>query len=151
MDETLIYFLVGCLLWATLLFYIFGVRRAADLGAGGISGLVIVAALIIPVLGLALWSQSQSFSRLEELGFEIYEGLDSSVGVASGTGAEPAWVYSLSTPGSDVLDFYRRPENHRGWKLTADTPMSLVFEQGVSKMSLKISNGTAAFLMFRSE
>ncbi len=151
MDETLIYFLIGCIAWAALLYYIFVVRKAADLGAGGISALVVVSAVLIPVLGLALWSQSQSFSRLEDLGFEIHEGLDSSVGVATGTGAEPTWLYSLSTSGSAVLDFYRRPVNHKGWTLTSDTSESLVFERGESKMRLQIRNGNAAFLLFDSE
>lgn len=151
MDHTLIYFLLGCVAWAALLFYIFVIRGAADLGAGGKSAIVILGALLIPVLGISLWHQNEAPERLKELGFAFHEGLGSSVGVAAGTGPEPMWVYSLNSPPNSVIDFYRRPENHSGWRLTAESPNSLVFERQTLKMTLQVSDEIAAFLLFSSD
>lgn len=151
MDKTLIYFLGVCIVWAALLYYIFVIREAWDLGAGGKSAIVVLTALLIPLLGLALWNQNESYTRLEELGFAVYQGFENNVGVASGSDPEPTWLYSLSTAPDAALDFYRRPENHSGWELTSETSESLVFERGVWKMRLQVSGGNAAFLLIGPE
>lgn len=151
MDQTLIYFLIGCIVWAALLYYVFLVRKAADLGAGGKSAFVVVSGLLIPLLALALWNQNESHARLQEHGFAVYHGFENAVGVAAGAGSEPTWLYALSTPSDAVLEFYRRPENHSEWQLVSETPDSLAFERGVQKMTLRVSDENAAFLLFTPE
>lgn len=150
MDQALIYFLIGCLTWAALLYYLFVIRKAPDLGAGGKSALVVLTALLIPLIGFALWNQNESHARLEKLGFPVYSGFESAVGVATGAGPEPTWLYALRTSPSAVLNFYRRPENHSGWALVSETSSSLEFKRETRKMRLEVSNGNAAFLLFDS-
>ncbi len=145
MDPKLLYFLIACIAWAALLFYVFQVRQASDLGAGGKAGFVVITALLLPVLGLALWHQGASSSRLEELGFSAYDGLESSVGIATGTGQEPTWLYTLSSSEQALLDFYRQPEHREGWRLTAETQHSLIFERQALKMMVNASEGQAVF------
>lgn len=148
MDQTLIYCLIGCVVWAALLYYVFVVRQATDLGAGGRSALVIVLALLIPIIGLALWNQSQSYDRLEQAGFALFPGLGNSVGVAAGNTSNTTWLYSLKAPENNVREFYRQAENHPGWKLTSESADSLVFTNGESTMHLQLGNGNAAFILF---
>lgn len=121
-----------------------------SIGAGGRSALVIVLGLLILALGLALWSQNRSYSRLEHLGFAVFDGLGNSVGVATGGGPDPTWLYSLSVPETEVLDFYRRPENYQDWELTSDSSNALLFERGNLKMRLQIGRGNVAFILNES-
>ncbi len=106
MDPTLIGLLIGCIVWAALLCYFFIYQGAKDLGEGSKSALVIVTLLLVPVIGFVLWGQKQSLQRLEELGFEAYQGLGHSVGVATGAGDSPTWLYSLSSSEDAFLGFY---------------------------------------------
>ena len=151
MDPTLITLLIGCILWAVLLCYFFIYRRAKDLGAGGKSALIIITFILVPVIGFVLWGQKQSFQRLEELGFEAYQGLGHSFGVATGAGDSSTWLYSLSSSEDALLDFYRNPAKHKGWKLIAEESGGLTFERGNSKMLIRVSDGNVAFLLFDSQ
>lgn len=151
MDSRLVYLLIVCVLWAGLLLYVFVLRREPDPGSGGKSGLVVLTAVMIPLLGLALCQQSRSGDRLERLGFAIFPGLRSSVGVATGSSQQGTWLYSLKESAAAALEFYRDPANHRGWKLSSSGADSLIFERGSSKLQLRVSNGHAAFLLFDAD
>ena len=145
MDPTLVYFLVGCIVWAAVLFYVFFLRRAPEIGSGGKAGFVVVSFLLLPVLGIAVWHQHESYARLEEHGFSVHSGLESAIGIAVGSGSNPTWLYSLNRPVEEVLAFYRRPDNHRGWRLKLDAPERLVFKRGAATMRLEVSQDTVAF------
>ena len=148
MNPTVIIFLIVCIAWTALIYYIFFIRRASDLGAGGKSAFVIVVGIIIPILCMSLWSQAQSYNRLEELGFTVYEGLGNSVGMATGVGKSPTWLYSLKTSQERVLEFYRQPRNHKDWKLTSESTNSLEFMRGKLNMLIQANDNNVVFLLF---
>ena len=133
-----------------MLFYVFIVRRADDLGAHGKSAFIVVSVMLIPVLGFTLWNQAQSKGRLEDLDFGLYQGLGASIGASVDMANDPTLLYSLSGSEEAVLEFCKQPENHKGWRLASETPRGLVFRGGASQMRLHVSNGKVAFLLFRT-
>ncbi len=151
MNQTLIWFVIACLLWVALLYWIFIVRREPDLGAGGRSAIVIVGGLIIPVLIAALWIQSQSVSRLEKLGLTVFDGLGSTVGIAAGIGENPIWVFELDASEADALNFYRDPGNHQSWSLRSSTENSLTLTRGNAQLQIQATSGNATFLVSEPE
>ena len=147
MSPALLSILVVCLILITILFYVFIIRRQQDFLARGKAALLIIAFLIVPILGLTLWNQMLSKGRLAELGFVPYHGLGSSVGVLTGTGDQPMWLFTISETENAVLDFYKRTENRLGWDLVSENPAMLVFENSDSRLTLHVGDGTASFML----
>lgn len=146
MNPTLAMLLIGCLLYAAVLFYVFVVRRERDLGGLGKSGLLVLAGLLVPVIGFVLWHQSQSTARLAGLGFKPYPGFKHSVGVATGMGEAPTWVYAVDDE-TAVLEFYKKREHHTAWKLTSENSSMLVFVNGDDELTLSVGNGAAVLML----
>ena len=147
MSPVVLFMLMVFLVWATLLAYVYVQRRSADAGAGGRSALLTLMTVLIPVVLLVLWHQHQSVNRLEALGFVPHPGLHNSIGVATGSGAQPVWLFELNAPVADVIDFYRQPQHHAGWQLLAQTSQGLLFERGNSRLAVELSEDKAAFIL----
>jgi hypothetical protein len=145
MDFSLIALLGFCLFFAALLYYVIFVRREEPIGPWGKSGLVILIFLIVPVLIIALWYQAEAERRLEEIGFTPYPGFISSSGVATGSGENPVWVFSLDGDVDAVLDFYKSAENHKGWALVSESESLLMFEREGEALSMFVGAGSVAF------
>lgn len=147
MDSTLIAILVGGLSFAALLYYVFFIRRETDLSGWGTSGLIAMLFVIAPVIIMALWSQSGAESRLNELGFEPHPGFVSSVGIATGTGRNPTWVFSTDAEAQAIMDFYRQHQNRDGWSLAAERQSSLTFTKAHERMTVHVSEGSVIFAL----
>ncbi|MGE0484499.1 MAG: hypothetical protein AB7Q81_10195 [Gammaproteobacteria bacterium] len=147
MDVTLLGLLAASVALAALLFHVFVVRRERDLGGQGKAGLIAVLGILVPVLVLALWHQSQAKGRLQALGFAIAPALGASVGAAVGGGDPPTWLFALEDDGRTLLDFYRARGNRPGWTLAAETPGRLVLERDGSRMSVQVGDEHAVFVL----
>ena len=147
MDPSLLTFLVACVVWFGLLYWVFIVRRASDLGAGGRAAIIVIGTVIVPALVLTLWLQNRSTSQLEALGLGVFHGLENSVGVATGTGEQPTWVYTLNATEADLLNFYRDPGNHVGWAVTASSDDRVELRRKSSILQIHASDGQAVFLL----
>lgn len=147
MDPALLWLLFGCAVWAAGLMYFFVVRRADDAGAGGRSAAVVLAGLLVPLITLVLWHQSQSTGRLEDLGVVLHPALGPSVGVATGAGDPATWLYESHEAPERVLEFYRQPSNHPGWRLESEANGMLLFHRGDQQLTLQVSAGKAAFML----
>ena len=145
METSLIITLGFCLSFAALLYYVFVVRNAMDLGDRGKASLFTTLFVILPVLVLVLWNQSESKDRLSEIGFTPYSGLISSVGVVSGGGENPMWMFSSEDDENVILRFYKHSENHAGWSLVSETQRSLTFERGKERITIHVGQGNVVF------
>ncbi len=145
MDPALIT-LVGLLVaLAAVLYHVFVVRRADDAGGQGQAGLIVLIAVLVPIVGMVLWDQSGATARLAEIGFAPHPAFDSSVGVASGNGNQPVWVFSTSADPESILAFYRQPGNHHGWSLNAEATRMLVFDRGDDRATLTVGHEAVVF------
>jgi len=149
MELSLIIFLIICAAWAALLYYIFIIKKAPDLGAGGRSGIVVFTFVLIPFLAIVLWSQSGSDDRLAELGITPYPGFVSSVGVATGTGTNPTWIYEVTEEEGTLLDFYKNPDNHQGWTIVSGSGMGIALERGAKKLTIQVNGDKVFFTLYR--
>ncbi len=149
MDLSLIALLAGCLLLAGLLYYVIFVRREHPVSPWGKSSLVTLVFLLIPVLLIALWYQAGAQDRLVQIGFTPYPGFVASSGVATGLGERPVWVFSVDGGAEPVLEFYRRPDNRKGWVLVSDGRSLLLFEREGKSVAVSAVADSVAFTMLK--
>ena len=147
MDPILTTLLLAVLALAGLLFYVFIVRREPDPGGRGMAGLITLLFVLVPVLLITLWLQSDSAQRLSDTGFVPHPALVSTVGVAAGVGENPVWVYSIAGDPRDIVQFYRDAGNHPGWQQVSDSENMLIFETDDRRMSLFVSDNSAIFAL----
>ena len=102
-------------------------------------------AILIPVVVVTLWHQAGASARLAEIGFAPHPAFDASVGVASGTGGHPVWVFSTTADPESILAFYRQPGNHGGWSLNSEASRMLVFGRGRERATLTVGREAVVF------
>ncbi len=151
MDTSLIITLIGLLLFAWALYYYLFIKRQSDFFFLGKSGLFIIIFFIAPIIATTLYYQSGAKDRLQKSGFTPYSSLGSSVGVATGTGDNPIWMFSTKSDKQAIVDFYKKEQNHQGWKLTGEDEKWLIFTKEDQKMRINISNNTVLFMITPQE
>ncbi len=111
------------------------------------AGLVVLMFLLAPVLLIVLWLQADSARKLSDAGFPPHPALGSSMGVATGVGENPVWVFSIEGDRAAIVQFYRDPANHLGWRRVSDSKDMLIFESDGRRMSLFVSDDSAIFAL----
>ena len=151
MDTSLIITLIGLLLFAWALYYYLFIKRESDFFFLGKSGLFIIMFFIVPIIATTLYYQSGAKDRLQKNGFTPHASFKSSVGVATGTGDNPIWMFTTELDKQAIVDFYKQKQNHQGWKLTDEDEKWLTFSKKDEKMRINISKNTALFVITSQE
>lgn len=147
MDISLIITLLLLLLFASALYYYFFMKRVPDVFHLGKSALVIIVFMIIPILVTVLYYQAGAKDRLNAIGFTPHSSFSSSVGVASGTGENPIWMFATESDKELLVDFYKHEKNYKEWKLSEENDEWLVYTKDNKKMRININNDTVLFMM----
>lgn len=147
MDTSLIITLTVLLLFAWSLYYYLFIKRESDFFYLGKSGLVIIMLIIVPILATILYYQAGAKDRLNAVGFTPHSSFDSSVGVATGTGDNPIWMFSTEFQKQAIIDFYKQEQNHKGWKVTSEDEKWLIFTKEDKNMRINISNNTVLLMI----
>lgn len=130
MSNSLIAMTVVFALLAWLNFHL-GFRRPVPLLAWLPQGAFLVFMfLLIPVCLFALWNQHRASDRLSATGIVPHPTFEHAVGIATGRGESPIWLFELTATPDEVLEFYRAEDNHNGWQLVSDSPPMLIFGDG---------------------
>ena len=150
LQNSLIWFLVFCLVWAPIAFY-FGFLRPTKTGAWQHQAAFIVDILmLVPIISFVLFQQSGAIERLELEGFSAHSSIVESVGITNGTGAEPEWVFEAADSAEKILDYYRAPQSRPEWELTTDSKVMLILKRGEQRMTIGASDRSGyTSLMFR--
>ena len=151
MDTLLIITLSALLLFAWALYYYLFIKRAPDFFFLGKSGLFIVMFFIAPIMATTLYYQAGAKDKLEKTGFTPHPSLQSSIGVAVGTGENPIWMFSTELDKVAIIDFYKQEQNHQGWTLSGEDEKWLIFKKNNKKMRINVSNNTALFMIATQE
>ena len=106
---------------------------------------------IAPIIATTLYYQSGAEDRLQKSGFTPHSSFESSVGVATGTGDNPIWMFSTNSDKQTIVDFYKQEQNHQDWKLTGEDAKWLIFTKEDQKMRINISNNTVLFMIAPQE
>ncbi len=147
MEISLIIILSFTLLFAVLLYYVFIVKRKHDLGARGIAGMIVMIAIIAPILLMVLFNQSGAEQRLKEMGFNPHPDFTGSIGIATGSGENPIWIFSTNAETESIVHFYKERDNHDGWSLISENHNRLFFIKKDKKMSISVSNKKVFFTL----
>lgn len=151
METSLLALLVCLLLFAGVLYYIFIIKQANDLGAGGKSGLFSILFVLAPLILIALWSQSGSEERLSQIGFKPHPSFISSVGAATGSGDNPLWMFSTNADPNSIFQFYKLPENHGDWSMVSESADNLIFTKGEKRFSIFVAKDSVVFTMLQAK
>lgn len=147
MAVTLVVFLVAILALAALLFYVFVVKQTPDAGGKGVAGLVLILFILTPVVLFMLWNQSASVDRLNDIGFSAHPALRPSVGMATGIGENPVWVFAMDGDPRRIVQFYKQTDNHSGWQLVYEGQNLLVYEKEAQSLSIFIADDDVIFAL----
>ncbi len=147
MDTSLIITLIVLLLFACSLYYYLFIKRISDFFYLGKIGLVIIMFMIVPMLATVLYYQAGAKDRLNATGFPPHSSFESSIGVATGTGDNPIWMFSTEFDKKAIIDFYKQEQNHKGWEVASEDEKWLTFSKKDKKMRINITNNTALFMM----
>ena len=148
METSLILILGISLFYAALLYYLFIVKRLKDLGSQGVAGMMVILFVIAPIVLIVVFNQSGAEQRLKEYGFNPHPDFTSSIGVATGSGENPIWLFSTETKTESIVQFYKKAENHDGWLFIRENNNGLVFVKKDKKMLINISNENVSFTLF---
>ena len=151
MDYSLLTLFGVILLYVVILYYIFIIKRYRDFLSQGRASIFILLFLIVPVIIVVLYNQSNAESRLAQTGFKPYPGISRSVGVLTGTGKNPLWLFSIDDDIDTVsiIKYYKNPENHKGWRLISKSTNMLLFQKDNMKMSISIANKYISYTIVR--
>ena len=97
--------------------------------------------MLVPVLILTLWLQSNANDTLAKTGFVPFPGTQESSGLAI---TNPNWVFHTQEDRAAVFEFYRDKTNRPGWRLTGENKMMMVFRRGNETMVIGFSSGESA-------
>ncbi len=147
MDISLIITLLILLLFASALYYYFFMKRLQDVFHLGKSALVIIMFMIVPILATVLYYQAGAKDRLIAIGFTPHSSFSSSIGVGSGTGKNPIWMFATELDREILIDFYKHEKNHKEWNLSQENDKWLIYTKDDKKMRLNINNDTVLFMM----
>lgn len=157
MDISLIITLLLLLLFASALYYYFFKKRVPDVFYLGKSSLVIIMFMIVPLLATVLYYQAGAEDRLNAIGFTPHSSFTSSVGIATGTGESPTWLFETDSSKETIIDFYKKEQTHRGWeqieedhpkwRLELDTRIYISFRKNNNIMRLLASDNMAGFIL----
>lgn len=149
MDTSLLLLLIAGLGYAALLYYLLFVRSERDPAGWGLSGIMAMLFIIAPIIVIVLWSQSGAQQRLHDLGFVPHPKFVSSMGIATGVGESPTWVFDTDATEAEIVAFYKREEHRPGWQLTGQGPSVLVFKNARRTLTLFTGDGSAVFVLDR--
>lgn len=107
--------------------------------------------VIAPIILMVLFGQFEAENRLLKMGFKLHPSFSGSVGVATGTGKNPIWVFSTTGETGSILQFYKDPSNHDSWSVKTENTNGLVFEKDSKKMSILIGNENVFFSLIQNE
>ena len=147
MDITLVVFLVALLALAALLYYVFIVKQSPDAGGKGFVGLIVILFILTPAVLVMLWIQTTSDDRLNEIGFRPHPALRSSVGLATGIGDNPVWVFAIDGDPRQIMEFYKVQDNHSGWQLVYEGQNLLVYEREAQSLSIFLADDDVIFAL----
>ena len=148
METSLILILGISLSFAALLYYIFIVKRQMDIGSKGVAAMIVILVIITPIILMVLFYQSSAEQRLKKYGFNPHPDFTGSVGIATGSGENPIWLFSTNAKTESIVKFYKKADNHDGWLLMSENSNRLVFVKKDEKMSINLSNENVSFTLF---
>ena len=117
MHPDIIYLLVACIGFAILGYYLGFYRPTEPFEWYSQAMFFGMTFLLIPMLTWVLWYQAGAINRLTQTGITPHPTIEYSVGVTSGQGKNPTWVFE-TLPNTKVnLDYYTQESNRKGWAI----------------------------------
>ena len=134
MEISIIILLIFLILFGILTFYLGFIRPPRVLAWLSQAAFITLTFILIPLCLIALWNQSKATDRLAKIGVVAHPSIKNSVGIATGIGTDPIWVFEVTASPEEIITFYRNELNTHGWTLIEDNPSMLIFKRGTQKL-----------------
>jgi hypothetical protein len=138
MQNELIYLLIFCIFLSLQGYYFGWMRPPVALAWLQKAAFVTSSFMLIPVLVFVLVTQSGAIKRLENTGIRPFPGIVASVGISTGSGEEPTWVFEVRAGHGEIHQFYSSPENTGNWSFQDNDGIFLRFRK--DNLLLKIAH-----------
>lgn len=136
MQTSLILLLIFSLVLSIQGYYLGFYRPPAVLAWLAQSTFVIATFMLIPILAYVLFTQSGAIERLESTGIRAYPGIKESIGISTGRGDNPTWVFEVRASSEEVREFYGSKENTGEWSFQVDDGIFLRFTKDGQVMKI---------------
>jgi Ca2+/Na+ antiporter len=135
MENTVIYFTLLLILYAILCFYLGFIAKGILYTYSQYAFFVLVL-FLIPFLLFVLWNQSKAQERLCNIGVIPHPSIKHAVGMSTGTGIDPVWLFEVTASTDEIVDFYHRKSNVPDWELISKGSLVLVYKRGTKKLMI---------------
>ena len=128
--------LAFCILAAAVSYYLGFVRPPRVLAWLSQAAFVVFTFLLIPILLLVLWRQFGAEERLAEYDITPHPAINHALGIATGSGGRPLWMFSVEAAPESVVAFYRDESHRPGWEIVSDGNIFLLLGRGNERMMI---------------
>ncbi|MCM8813369.1 MAG: hypothetical protein NC924_05460 [Candidatus Omnitrophica bacterium] len=139
MQSSLLWLLGGCILAAAGAYRLGFGRDSGWLAARAKAGFIFMVSVLIPCLVVVLGMQATAKSRLMQYGIVPHPAAGESVGVATGLGRAPAWVFRVKAAACSPADFYVEDAMRSGWQMSV-AGEDVVLKKNDRKMWIGVQN-----------
>lgn len=144
MQTSLLLLLIFSLFLSLQGYYLGFYRPPAVLAWLAQSTFVIATFMLMPLLVYVLVLQSGAIERLESAGIRPFPGIRESVGIATGRGDNPTWVFEVRASSEELREFYGSGENTGEWSFQADDGIFLRFTQNEQVMKIAFRDNVSS-------
>lgn len=103
--------------------------------------------LLIPVLSISLWLQATATLRLAETGITPHPKLGASIGITTGLGNEPIWMFRTTANEEEIAEFYRNRQHRQDWEIINDSPIFLILGKDRQRMTVGTHSGRQSIVV----
>jgi hypothetical protein len=148
MQPQMILLLIVCILLAAQGYYLGFIRPPRALAYLAKATFIFMSFVMVPLLSYTLYLQFGAVERLSRTGLVPHPKIAHAVGLATGKGANPTWVFKLNqvnqTAQKSALDFYLLPENIDGWEFYSKSESMIFLSSSQGKMTIMTGNSGGA-------
>ena len=141
MEISIIVLLLLLILFGILSFYLGFIRPQPPLAWLSQASFTVLTFILIPMCLIALWNQTKAIDRLEKIDIVPHPSIKNSVGIATGRGTNPVWLFEVTASPEEIIAFYRKDSSISDWTLIEDNPSMLIFKRGTQKLVIS-TNGS---------
>ncbi len=149
MDPTLIGLLFAFIVFAAVSYHLG--FRLPDIGWTwkAQTAFLVTVVMLIPFVVFVLYRQTGAVERLEAHAVTPLPEIRHAVGITTGQGPAPVWVFAGDVSSREALSYYDDPDTRPGWELSERGVTMIVLRRGEARLSVSATSAGRIIYMLR--